>query len=167
MRFQRCAFRFERQAITKQRLVAARKAIERERQRDGLFAEGKTYETPEERLERLECERKAWVQRLRAQYAAEWKRIRAALFALPAEKRRELLAAWKTCGYPATPEYMAAFLRKHGVSVRPDLDAVAAEVRRIREAVEQEMAQRRTAFQIDATEQMTLSELCIAPEVMT
>ena len=156
VRFSRCPYRYQRRAITRQRLTAATKAIERERQRDGLFADVQAYETPEERLARLEAEQEAWVRQMRARWLEEWRRIRAALCAAPAERRRQIVAAWRTCGWPGSPEYIATFLRKHGVIVRPELDEIVAQVRRIRETVEREMAERQAVMEADAAEQMAL-----------
>jgi len=99
--------------VTPQRLAAAKRALQRERERAGMFVEELgPRETPEERIARQDA---AWVahwQRMRDRYARAWRDARRLLVSPPAEQRRQLRAEWRTCGWPGTPEYFMTWLKR-------------------------------------------------------
>lgn len=106
--------RFERPAVTKQRIAAAARAIQRERERAGLFVdELGPRETPEERVARLDQEAAAYWQRLRDGHARAWREARRQLYDLPEEQKRAILDVWQRGVYPATPEYLLDLIRRH------------------------------------------------------
>jgi hypothetical protein len=83
-----------------------------------MFADQMVTETPEERIARLDAEVLAGARQLRAQHAAMWRRGRRALFALPPERRRELVAEWNRNHWlPGSLEYFLDFLRSRGVEI--------------------------------------------------
>ena len=115
MRFVRFPRNTKREHTTR-RLASAKRAIERQRQSWGLFADVMTPQDAslEERLARIddECDR-FWSQ-LRRFVAGEWRKGRTVLRSLPAERRAELLAEWQRCNWPGDATYFLDFLRtKH------------------------------------------------------
>ena len=104
--------------VTRQRLTAARKAIERERARWGMFADQMTFETPEERIARIDEGVLESIRYRRAQQAETWRRARRALFALPTQRRRELTREWNEHRWlPGDASYLLEFLRSKGVEI--------------------------------------------------
>ena len=103
--------RYRAGAPTKQRLAAARRAIEREREAVGLFPELAPQETPEERIARIDDELAAHWQRMRDHQATRWRRARRWLYSLPPEQMDQILSEWRSCGWPGSPEYLLSFVR--------------------------------------------------------
>ena len=52
-------------------------------------------------------------QEARRQRAHDWRRARARLAHYPAEVRRELLAYWQRCKWPADPPYLLSLMHMH------------------------------------------------------
>lgn len=95
-----------------QRLAAAAKAIQRERDRAGLFVEELgPKETPEERIARVDIEMAAHWQRMRDWVARRWRSVRKEFYSLPRELRLRIREEWRACGWPGDPAYFAEFLR--------------------------------------------------------
>lgn len=113
----RCgAVRFDRYPrylaqATKQRLAAAKRAIQRERDAVPLFPELAPQETPEERIARVDAEVAAYWQRMRDHRAKQWRKARRWLYSMPEEQRKQILAEWETCQWPGSPEYLLTFMR--------------------------------------------------------
>src|SRR5690606_42040294 len=109
--------------VTPQRLAAAKRALQRERERAGMFVEELgPRETPEEHIARQDA---AWVahwQRMRDRYARAWRDARRLLFSLPAEQQRQLRAEWRTCGSPGPPDDFVTWPKHQSVgrSIRGD-----------------------------------------------
>ena len=81
--------------VTGRRLAAARKTIEGERAKWGMFADQMgTTETAEERIARIDAGVLEGIRQRRSMQAAWWRRARRALFALPEDRRRELTREW-------------------------------------------------------------------------
>jgi len=110
--------RADSRPVTRRRLAAARRTIQRERAKWGMFADQMTFETPEERIARIDAGVLAGVQLMRDNHAAMWRRGRRALFSLPPQRRRELLREWNGNHWlPGSPEYFLDFLHRKGVEV--------------------------------------------------
>ena len=99
-------------AVTPRRLLAAKRALERERDDCPLFADGIAAEqpTPAERVESIDAEQVAHWQRIRVHTARTWRAARCILNSLPAEQRDRLLGEWQSAPYPAGAAYFADFL---------------------------------------------------------
>ncbi len=110
MRFSRFP-RARRMAPSKQRIAAAKRAIERETASVPLFPELAPRETPEERIARQDEIFLSYWQRLRDHQASKWRQARRQVYALPSHQRQQLINEWNTCGWPASPEYLLSFLR--------------------------------------------------------
>lgn len=95
------------------RLSAARRHLQAERDRYGLFAEdvAKEQPTPEERIDNFDQGFNAsqWEDRKRT--AALWRRVRALLAATTGRDREVLLDSWNRAGYPGEPTYLLEHLK--------------------------------------------------------
>ncbi len=119
MRFKRCAITKEiYKPDPKRSLAAAGRHIEKERAKVPLFADQLEFDTPEQRVERLEESKRRWTAEFRQHVAQTWRECRRALNRLPKKKRLALRREWDDRGWlPASCEYFADFLRKHGVDI--------------------------------------------------
>lgn len=112
--------RFERTGHYEFRDTARkRQAFERknrkEQERYPLFAELIASEQHDVDTE-MEMRRVGWDRRQvseRARRASDWIRARAKLATYPDDERRELLAYWQRCGWPATPAYLLSMMHMH------------------------------------------------------
>ncbi|MFB3816175.1 MAG: hypothetical protein ACE147_00810 [Candidatus Methylomirabilales bacterium] len=109
MRFSRFPRSFQR-PITARRLAAARKAIQRERDKAGLFAFELPKVTPEERCKAWDKGADEWWTHLRDFNAKQWREGRRILFAMPAERRRTIVERWNAAPYPGSSEYFLEFM---------------------------------------------------------
>jgi hypothetical protein len=122
MRFNRYNFRVKQPDLSDKKLNNAAKAIERQRQKMGLFADFTETMTPEQRI-RLQTD--AYNERVienRARLAAMWRECRKAIYSLPSEQREQILAEWNRCKYPGEPAYLKDFLMSKGVIARPEIN---------------------------------------------
>lgn len=113
MRFDRMGH-YEFQDTRRKRLAFARKQ-QNERAKYPLFAEQIEAEQHDVDTE-MRMRQDSWSRRQttdRARRAADWRRARAALATYPVEERRELLAYWQRCQWPATPTYLLSMLHMH------------------------------------------------------
>ena len=95
-----------------QRVVAARRAIQKEQDQTPLFPTFFYDESVEERLTHLDASAEASAHAMRAYKARQWRKARAKLQALPEPQRRHVLATWNQHRfYPGTPEYLLDLLR--------------------------------------------------------
>ena len=107
-----------RRQVTRRRLAHARRTLERERAGWGMFADQMEFETPEERIDRLDADLQDYFQGLRDHNAAMWRRGRRALFCLPPERHQELIQEWNRMHWmPGTCEYFLDFLSHKGVNL--------------------------------------------------
>ena len=101
-RFPKC----DRGTASPQRLAAARRAVERDRYRCGLFPEMMKFRDAEQRVAAILNHRVTWWQEMRDIHAAGWRRARKAVRKLPEITKRGLMIYWQTCTYPGSPEYL-------------------------------------------------------------
>jgi hypothetical protein len=100
-----------RERIDPRRLNYARRAIARQQDRAGLFAEPiDVNEVALLRLTRIRDQDEESLRRERDRRAAHWRVVRRALHALPDDVREVVLHRWNTAGGPAVPEYFASML---------------------------------------------------------
>jgi hypothetical protein len=112
MRFTRYPRR-EPCVITPRKLAAARKAVQRERDRYPLFPELLTHQTAEERLATIAIHREGWWQEMRDRQAHQWRRARKSLRALPSGPRAAITRYWKICDLPGDPVYLLSTIHEH------------------------------------------------------
>jgi hypothetical protein len=86
MRFTRYP-KSEAYQITSRKLAAARRAVQREKDRYPLFHELLKHQTVEDRLASIAVERETWWQEMRDRHAKLWRKARQALRDLPAGPR--------------------------------------------------------------------------------
>jgi hypothetical protein len=84
--------------ITPRKLAAARRAVQREKDRYPLFPELIKYQTAEDRLASIAVERETWWQEMRD--------------LLPGP-RAAIKRYWKICGCPADPVYLLTIIHEH------------------------------------------------------
>lgn len=92
------------------REAAARRAIQRERDRMPLFAADVT-ETTDDRRERSQAGDIASARFWRRERARDWRLVRRWLRDQPDELRAAILEKWNRGTYPATPEYLNSIIR--------------------------------------------------------
>lgn len=111
MKFDRY-LRAERRPITGRRLAAARRALQRQADSVALFPELQPTETPEERCRRFDDTSLATVQRWRDTRAADWRRARRTLRALPTEIQARVHQRWTRNRFmPGDPVYLLETIR--------------------------------------------------------
>jgi hypothetical protein len=77
-----------------------------------LFADEFVTETPAERLSRLDTEADVYLQRMRDDDAAAWRRARRRLNGLPAELGAAIRKHWNESKWlPGAPEYLLDLIR--------------------------------------------------------
>jgi hypothetical protein len=99
---------------SKQRLTAAKKSLQRQRDKTPLFAAEIASEqpTPEERIAELDRNAEAWLDGMRALVAKSWRDSRAKLRSLPADQAFAILAEWQYGYLPGSQEYLADLIRQ-------------------------------------------------------
>ena len=98
---------------TPRRMAAARRTINREREKLGMLADLFEFETPEERIARQTEGVEKWEQGMRRHRAESWHQARRELWELPEELRRQILHEWNfTSGLPGAPEYLLDLIRR-------------------------------------------------------
>jgi hypothetical protein len=98
MRFARYP-RWEPYEVTPRKLAAARRAVQREKDRYPLFPELLTHQTAEKRLEAIATSRDEWWQDMRDHQAKQWRRA-ANLYAhyrLGRERQLPVTGTYFTC----------------------------------------------------------------------
>lgn len=111
IKFQKCHFKKDPRPITRQRLSAAKSAINRQKEKYSLFAHEIT-ETPEQRVEKQQKDTMRWKALMRKGWADDWRLARKVLRALDEEKRNEILTCWNNGLYPKSPEYLLDMLSR-------------------------------------------------------
>lgn len=115
MRFQRFP-RCEQPQATPQRIAAARRAVEADREKCGLFPEMMQFKTAEDRVDAILTGRVNYWQEMRDRHAKSWREARQALNQLRPLQRQGLLLYWQTGPYPGSPEYLRSMITQalHG-----------------------------------------------------
>jgi DNA-directed RNA polymerase specialized sigma24 family protein len=90
----------KRRPVTGRRLAAARRSIQRQTEAVSLFPELAPAETSEERIDRLDNENVAMVQRWRDNTAQTWRRVRRQLRSLTPDQRAAVLKRWSNPWLP-------------------------------------------------------------------
>lgn len=93
-----------------QRVAAAKRAVQRDREKCGLFPEMMQFQTAEQRVAALIVHRKTWGQEFRDRHAASWRKVRRELRMVPDSPRRAIMRYWQTGPYPGSPEYLAGMI---------------------------------------------------------
>jgi hypothetical protein len=96
----------EASQITSRKLAAARRAVQREKDRYPLFPELVKHQTAENRLTSIAVERERCWQEMRDRHAKLWRRARQALRGLPPGPRAAITRYWQICGFPGDPIYL-------------------------------------------------------------
>lgn len=111
MRFTRYP-RGTHKAVTPQRLAAARRAVERDREQCGLFPEMMVHKSAEERAQAVVTEAAIWWAEMRQRVAKDWRRARRELRDLSLIKRQGVASYWSTCVFPGVPVYLLELIRE-------------------------------------------------------
>src|ERR1700745_3625289 len=99
MRFTRYP-RWEPYEVTPRKLAAARRAVQKQKDRYPLFPELLKHQTAEERLASIAVEQESWWQQMRDEHARRWRKARQALRDLPPGPNAAIRRYWKICGCP-------------------------------------------------------------------
>ena len=101
----------ESRTVSPQRLAAAKKAVQKDKDSWALFPENVKHQTAEERISAWNVGAFEFWQDQRAHVAATWRRARARLRKLPALKRAGLIRYWQTVWTgPRACEYLAGMV---------------------------------------------------------
>jgi hypothetical protein len=92
--------------INNRRLSAARRAIQKQRDREGMFADALTFDTPEDRIARTDAGHIQAFYRERARRAEAWREARRRLRHIQDGWRRYIVATFNTSGMPKEPAYL-------------------------------------------------------------
>src|SRR5260370_35747831 len=87
------------------RKLAARRAVQREKDRYPLFPELVKHQTAEDRLTSIALEREIWWQEMRERQAKLWTKARQNLNRLPPGPRAAIKRYREICGCPGDPVY--------------------------------------------------------------
>jgi hypothetical protein len=117
--------------LTSRKVAAARRAVQREKDRYPLFPELLTHKSAEERLAAIATRREEWWQDMRDRHAELWRRTRKALRELPAGPCAAIRRYWKICGCPGDPVYLLTIIHEHKAR-KVCYWHVMAELRRLR-----------------------------------
>lgn len=91
--------------INNRRLAAARRYLQREKDKFPLLPEFQPTETPEERIERLDKNFLRWCKGSRNKTALSWKKIRKII--RNRTDKNEIISFWNRGIYPFTTEYLS------------------------------------------------------------
>jgi hypothetical protein len=130
MRFNRYP-KGEAYQITPRKLAAARRAVQREKDRYPLFPELLKHQTAEDRLASIANEQEAWWQQMLDRHANMWRKARQSLNRLPPGPRAAIKRYWKICGCPGDPVYLLTLVHGHRAR-KVCYWHVVAELRRLR-----------------------------------
>ena len=130
MRFTRYS-KGEPYEITPRKLAAARRAVQKEKDRYPLFPELLKHQTAEDRLASIAAQREMWWQEMRERQAQLWRKARQTLGDLPTGPRAAIKRYWEICGCPGDPVYLLTMFHNHKVK-KVCYWQVMAELRRLR-----------------------------------
>lgn len=99
--------------VTGRRIAAAKRFLQKERDKAPLFAAEIEAEqpTPEERIQKHDAGFVAFWQEFRNHDARVWRKARALLRTLPADAQAEIHARWQASSIPGNAAYFSDFLR--------------------------------------------------------
>ena len=117
--------------ITPRKLAAARRAVQREKDRYPMFPELLKHQIAEDRLASIANEQEAWWQQMRDRQANGWRKARQSLNRLPAGPRAAIKRYWKICGCPGDTVYLLTPVHGHRAR-KVCYWHVMAELRRLR-----------------------------------
>ena len=117
--------------ITPRKLAAARRAVQKDKDRYPLFPELLKHQTAEERLASIADERETWWHLMRDRHAKLWRKARQAVRELPAGPRAAIKRYWGICGCPGDPVYLLTIVHEHRAR-KVCYWHVMAELRRLR-----------------------------------
>lgn len=106
-------YEYHERPITPQRLAAARRRLNKQRQKMPLFAFEITA-TPEQSIEEVDRNAAETKRRLRRWYAGAIKNLRYVWRSISEDERARLVDAWAKSSYPKTASYALEWLRKEG-----------------------------------------------------
>lgn len=110
--------------ITPRRLAAAKRALQRERDKLPLFADiiAETQPTPEERITKIDTGLIGQMFEARNRIAAKWRECPRALRAMPADESAHLLWHWNRSMMPADTTYLSGLIHSWTVNCwRPEV----------------------------------------------
>lgn len=110
MRFTRYMMRETSYQMTPRKVAAARKAIEQDRERCGLFPEMMQFTTVEDRVDAIARHRSLWVADMRQHQADNWRRARRLLRELPPGTRTGIRRYWAQSIMPGDPVYLLGLI---------------------------------------------------------
>ncbi len=113
------------------RKLAARRAVQREKDRYPLFPELVKHQTAEDRLTSIALEREIWWQEMRERQAKLWTKARQNLNRLPPGPRAAIKRYREICGCPGDPVYPLTIIHEHRTR-KVCYWHVMAELRRLR-----------------------------------
>jgi hypothetical protein len=117
--------------ITPRKLAAARRGVQKDKDRYPLFPELLKHQTAEERLASIANEQETWWQLMRDRQANVWRKARQALRDLPTGPRAAIKRYWEICGCPGDPVYLLTIIDEH-MTRKVCYWHVMAELRRLR-----------------------------------
>jgi hypothetical protein len=130
MRFKKYP-RWEPYEVTPHKLAAARRAVQKQKDRHPLFPALLKHQTAKERLAAIAIERDQGWRRMRDHRAKQWRRARQVLRELPPGPRAAIKRYWQICGFPGDPDYLLSMIHEHKAR-KVCYWHVMAELRRLR-----------------------------------
>jgi hypothetical protein len=102
--------------VTPRKLAAARRAIEKDRERCGLFPEMMQFTKVEDRVDAIAHHRQLWVADRRKIQADGWREARRRLRTLPPTRRAAVQRYWAQSNMPGDPVYLLGII--HDVTAK-------------------------------------------------
>ena len=110
MRFKRYMLKETSYEVTPRKLAAAKKAIERDRERCGLFPEMMQFTTVDDRVNAIARHRQLWVAERRQIQADGWRKARRLLRDLPPTTRAAVRRYWAHGVFPGDPGFLLGLI---------------------------------------------------------
>lgn len=110
MRFDRYILRETSYEVTPRKLAAAKRAIEKDRERCGLFPEMMEFHRVEDRIDAIANGRRQWVDEMRKNQVDSWRRARRLLRDLPATTQAGVRRYWAQSNMPGHPVYLLGLI---------------------------------------------------------
>lgn len=99
--------------MTPRRLAAARRALQKEREKVPLFADQLVTDSPEERISKKDGAVIDGIRKRRELQARLWRQVRGKYYALSASERAVVKAYWDSSQMPGCPAYLSYVLREY------------------------------------------------------
>lgn len=110
MRFTRYMLKETSYEVTPRKLAAARRAIERDRERCGLFPEMMQFTAVDDRVDAITRHRQLWVADQRQHQADGWRKARRLLRDLPPITQAGVRRYWAKGVFPGAPVYLLGLI---------------------------------------------------------